>query len=98
MQDSERASKRRTRLTFEAGKVFSPAEAKEEDFKLDLDTARFRARQGQAGTRLGGGGYCANCGLSLASCSCGKPVGTSSVSGFPVMNRLRGGKSHTKPK
>ncbi len=90
MQYKGKAEKKRPRLTFEAGMVFSPREAKGQDFELDMDAARFKARQGQAGTRYGGvGGYCANCGLSLASCTCGRPMGTSSISGYPVMNRRR---------
>lgn len=39
------------KLEFEAGKVFTPSEAKEEDFELDLDSARFRAQKGQGGDR-----------------------------------------------
>ena len=39
------------KLEFEAGKVFSPGEAKEEDFELDLESSRFRAQKGQGGDR-----------------------------------------------
>jgi len=39
------------KLEFEAGKVFSPGEAKDQDFELDLDSARFKAQKGQGGDR-----------------------------------------------
>ena len=39
------------KLEFEAGKVFNPGEVKEEDFELDLESARFRAQKGQGGDR-----------------------------------------------
>ena len=39
------------KLEFEAGKVFTPGEAKEEDFELDLDSARYKAQKGQGGDR-----------------------------------------------
>ena len=38
-------------VTFDVGESFSPAEAKEEDFELDLDSAIFQGKKGQAGTR-----------------------------------------------
>ena len=54
-QEVERPQKRKKKaekkLEFEAGKVFTPAEAKEEDFELDLDSARFKAQKGQGGDR-----------------------------------------------
>ncbi len=88
MQDSTQ-KKKKIDLRFDAGRVFSPTDAKAEDFKLDLDAARYKARKGQAGTRYGGGGYCANCGLSLSACTCGRLGGTRTTTGRPVMNRSR---------
>lgn len=38
-------------IPFEAGRVFSPAEAKVDDFELDLEAARYAARKGQGGDR-----------------------------------------------
>ena len=54
LQVEEKPKKRKKqekKLEFEAGKVFSPGEVKEEDFELDLDSARFRAAKGQGGDR-----------------------------------------------
>src|SRR3989442_6991420 len=56
-QVEERPKKRKKqekKLEFEAGKVFTPGEVKEEDFELDLDSARFKAQKGQGGDRRGG--------------------------------------------
>ena len=39
------------KLEFEAGKVFSPGEAKNEDFELDLASARYKAQKGEGGDR-----------------------------------------------
>jgi len=47
----KKRKKSEKRLEFEAGKVFSPGEAKDEDFELDLDSARFKAQKGQGGDR-----------------------------------------------
>jgi len=47
----KRKKKEGKKLEFEAGKVFTPGEVKEEDFELDLDSARFRAQKGQGGDR-----------------------------------------------
>src|SRR2546422_9171622 len=55
-QVEERPKKRKKqekKLEFEAGKVFTPGEVKEEDFELDLDSARFKAQKGQGGDRRG---------------------------------------------
>lgn len=38
-------------IRFEGSKVFTPAEVKAGDFELDLDAARYKARQGQGGDR-----------------------------------------------
>ena len=54
LQVEEKPKKRKKqekKLEFEAGKVFSPGEVKEEDFELDLDSARFRAAKGEGGDR-----------------------------------------------
>jgi len=47
----KRKKKEEKKLEFEAGKVFTPSEAKEEDFELDLDSARYKAMKGQGGDR-----------------------------------------------
>jgi len=39
------------KLEFEAGKVFNPGEAKDQDFDLDLDSARYKAQKGEGGDR-----------------------------------------------
>lgn len=54
LQVEEKPKKRKKqekKLEFEAGKVFSPGEVKEEDFELDLDSARYKASKGQGGDR-----------------------------------------------
>ncbi len=54
LQVEEKPKKRKKqekKLEFEAGKVFSPGEVKEEDFELDLDSARYKAQKGQGGDR-----------------------------------------------
>src|SRR2546428_6325458 len=56
-QVKERPKKRKKqekKLEFEAGKVFTPGEVKEEDFELDLDSARFKAQKGEGGDRRAG--------------------------------------------
>lgn len=50
-QPQKRKKKPEKKLEFEAGKVFTPAEAKEEDFELDLESARFKAQKGEGGDR-----------------------------------------------
>lgn len=47
----QKKKKEQKKLEFEAGKVFTPAEAKDEDFLLDLDASRFKAQKGQGGDR-----------------------------------------------
>ncbi|HEV8595584.1 MAG TPA: hypothetical protein VGR51_08660 [Thermoplasmata archaeon] len=47
----KRKKKEEKKLEFEAGKVFTPSEAKEEDFELDLESSRFHAQKGQGGDR-----------------------------------------------
>lgn len=54
MQAEDRPKKRKKqekKLEFEAGKVFTPGEVKEEDFELDLEASRFRAQKGEGGDR-----------------------------------------------
>ena len=43
--------KKEVKVEFEAGKVFKPSEAKDQDFELDLDSGRFLARKGEGGDR-----------------------------------------------
>jgi hypothetical protein len=50
-QPQKRKKKVEKKLEFEAGKVFTPAEAKEEDFELDLESSRYHAQKGQGGDR-----------------------------------------------
>jgi len=51
VEKPQKRKKKEKKLEFEAGKVFTPAEAKEEDFELDLDSARFKAVKGEGGDR-----------------------------------------------
>ncbi|MGQ0536765.1 MAG: hypothetical protein ACT4PT_11935 [Methanobacteriota archaeon] len=39
------------KVSFDVGETFSPADAREEDFDLDLDSAIYQGKKGQAGTR-----------------------------------------------
>jgi len=50
-QPQKRKKKEQKKLEFEAGKVFTPSEAKEEDFELDLESSRFKAQKGEGGDR-----------------------------------------------
>lgn len=50
-QKKKQKKEKEVKLEFEAGKVFRPAEAKDQDFELDLDAAKFRARKGEGGDR-----------------------------------------------
>ncbi len=47
----KRKKQEEKKLEFEAGKVFTPGEVKEEDFELDLESAHFRAQKGEGGDR-----------------------------------------------
>jgi len=47
----KRKKKEEKKLEFEAGKVFTPGEVKEEDFELDLESSRFKAVKGEGGDR-----------------------------------------------
>ncbi len=50
-QKKKQKKEKDVKLEFEAGKVFKPEEAKDQDFELDLDSARYKARKGQGGDR-----------------------------------------------
>lgn len=55
-------------LSFEPGRVFSPADGRDQDFSLDLEVASYRARKGQAGNRIRGGGGPHPCGCRCSLC------------------------------
>lgn len=38
-------------VEFDLGETFDAAEDKEDDFELDLDSANYRGKKGQSGTR-----------------------------------------------
>ena len=44
-------SEKATEVKLELGDTFEPAVAKDKDFDLDLDAAKFQGKKGQAGTR-----------------------------------------------
>ncbi|MFQ5837270.1 MAG: hypothetical protein ACE5HJ_00630 [Thermoplasmata archaeon] len=50
---TKKKKKKEPKLEFEAGKVFKPSEAKDQDLDLDLDSARYKARKGEGGDRKG---------------------------------------------
>ncbi len=47
----KKKKKKEVKVEFEAGKVFRPSEAKDQDFELDLESSRFLARKGEGGDR-----------------------------------------------
>ncbi len=47
----KKKKKEEPKLEFEAGKVFKPSEAKDQDFELDMESARYHARKGEGGDR-----------------------------------------------
>lgn len=49
----KKKKKKEEKLEFEAGKVFGPGEAKDDDIKLDQDNEsdRYKAQKGQGGDR-----------------------------------------------
>lgn len=47
----KKKKKKEVKVEFEAGKVFKPSEAKDQDFELDLESSHFRARKGEGGDR-----------------------------------------------
>ncbi len=50
-QKKRKKKDKEPKLEFEAGKVFKPSEAKDQDFDLDLESARYQARKGEGGDR-----------------------------------------------
>ncbi len=50
-KSKKKKKKEEPKLEFEAGKVFKPSQAKDQDFELDIDSARYKARKGQGGDR-----------------------------------------------
>lgn len=44
-------SEKTTEVKLDIGETFEVANAKEKDFDLDLDAAKFQGKKGQAGTR-----------------------------------------------
>ncbi len=50
-KSKKKKKKEEPKLEFEAGKVFKPSEAKDQDFELDMESARFKARKGEGGDR-----------------------------------------------
>lgn len=51
VQTPKKKKKKEKKLEFEAGKVFTPGQVKEEDLELDLDSAHYRAQKGEGGDR-----------------------------------------------
>ena len=49
----KKKQKEEPKLEFEAGKVFGPEAAHEEDFAVNTDSATYRAKKGQGGDRKG---------------------------------------------
>ncbi len=47
----KKRKKKEVKVEFEAGKVFRPSEAKDQDFELDLESSRYNARKGEGGDR-----------------------------------------------
>jgi hypothetical protein len=52
-QKKKTKKKEEEKVAFEAGKVFGPGEAKDEDFNLEQDSesARYKAQKGEGGDR-----------------------------------------------
>lgn len=50
-EKQKKKKKDEPKVEFEAGKVFKPSEAKDQDFDLDLDSSRWKARKGEGGDR-----------------------------------------------
>lgn len=50
-EKQKKKKKDEPKLEFEAGKVFKPSEAKDQDLELDLESSRWRARKGEGGDR-----------------------------------------------
>ena len=47
----KKKEKSEEKLEFEPGKVFNPAEAKDEELDLDLEAGQYKAKKGEGGTR-----------------------------------------------
>ena len=50
-QPRKRKKKPKAKVEFDAAKVFDPAQGKEEELELDIESARYHARKGQGGDR-----------------------------------------------
>ncbi len=53
MPERKRKRKTKAKEEFDAGKVFDPAQGKEEELELDPEMGRYHARQGEGGNRRG---------------------------------------------
>ncbi len=51
MPERKRKKKPKTKVEFDAGKVFDPAQNKEEEVELDTESSRYSARKGEGGDR-----------------------------------------------
>ena len=51
MEPQARKKKKQAKLEFDAAKVFGTS--KDEEFEMDLDSARYKAQKGQGGDRRG---------------------------------------------
>jgi len=49
--ERKRKKKSKAKVEFDAGKVFDPAQGKEEELELDPEMGRYEARKGQGGDR-----------------------------------------------
>lgn len=49
--EKKRKKKSKVKVEFDAGKVFDPAVAKEDEIELDVESARYHARKGEGGDR-----------------------------------------------
>lgn len=49
-----RKKEKEEKIEFDLGESFDVEDAKDEDFDLDLDAAKFQGKKGQAGTRTKG--------------------------------------------
>lgn len=51
MPERKRKKKAKPKVEFDAGKVFDPAQGKEEEVELSVESGRYTARKGQGGDR-----------------------------------------------
>lgn len=49
----KRKAKAKPKVEFDAAKVFDPAQGKEEELELNIESGRYKARKGQGGDRRG---------------------------------------------